>query len=101
VYVDNLLIVGEDKKEVKNVKIYLSQAFNKIKDLKNVEKYLGLRMTRSNKHQLILQQTDYIESILNEYKNKNINIKIRNTPLPHELKSLVENDVGEQDSILD
>jgi hypothetical protein len=101
VYVDDLLIVGENKKEVENVKIYLSQTFNKIKDLKNVEKYLGLRMTRNNKHQLILQQTDYIESILNEYKNKNINIKIRNTPLPHDLRSLVEDNVGKQNSILD
>jgi hypothetical protein len=58
-------------------------------------------MTRNNKHQLILQQTDYIESILNEYKNKNINIKIRNTPLPHDLRSLVEDNVGKQNSILD
>jgi hypothetical protein len=101
VYVDDLLITGNDKVEVENVKVYLSNVFNKMKDLKNVEKYLGLRMTRLNTKQLILQQSDYIESILNEYRNKNIKIKIGNTPLPHDLKPLVDVDFENENSILD
>jgi hypothetical protein len=93
VYVDDLLITGNKKDDVEDVKTYLSKVFNKIKDLKNVEKYLGLKMTRNN-NQLIPQQSDYIESILKEYENKDIKVKIKNTPLPHDLKPLVEEDSG-------
>jgi hypothetical protein len=66
-YVDDLLITGKREDDVENVKIYLSKTFNKIKDLKNVEKYLGLRMIRNNNRQLMLSQTEYVESILKDY----------------------------------
>jgi hypothetical protein len=85
VYVDDLLITGNREIEVENVKVYLSKVFHKIKDLKGVDNYLGLRMTKTENIQLILHQSEYIESILNEYKNKDIKIRIRNTPLPHDL----------------
>jgi histone deacetylase 1/2 len=58
-------------------------------------------MTKTENTQLILHQSEYIESILNEYKNKDIKIRIRNTPLPHDLKPLVEEVNGDQPSILD
>jgi hypothetical protein len=101
VYVDDLLITGDNEKDVENVKVYLSQVFNKIKDLKNVEKYLGLKMTRIGNGQLILQQSEYIDSILREMESKNITIRIRNTPLPADFKPLVDNERGDQPSILD
>jgi hypothetical protein len=101
VYVDDLLITGNNREYVEDVKIYLSQAFNKIKDLKNVEKYLGLKMIRNGNGQLILNQNEYIESILKEFQNKEIKIKIRNTPLPHNLKPLVEIESGDQPNILE
>jgi hypothetical protein len=101
VYVDDLLIVGSSKRNVEDVKVYLSKIFNKIKDLKDVQKYLGLKMNKINNNQLILNQLEYINTISNEYKSKNIKIKIRNTPLPHDLKPLVEEENGDQQSILD
>jgi hypothetical protein len=65
---DDLLIVGSSKRDVEDVKMYLSKIFNKIKDLKDVQKYLGLKMNRTNNNQLILTQSEYINTILNEYK---------------------------------
>jgi hypothetical protein len=58
-------------------------------------------MTKTENNQLILHQSEYIESILNEHKNKDIKIRIRNTPLPHDLKPLVEEINGDQPSIRD
>jgi hypothetical protein len=66
-----------------------------------VEKYLGLKMTRIGNGQLVLQQSEYIDSILREMESKNITIKIRNTPLPADLKPLVDNERADQPSILD
>jgi hypothetical protein len=94
VYVDDLLITGSSEKDVEDVKKYLAETFNKIKDLKDVQKYRGLRMIRSDDHQFILKQSDYIETILDEIKSKNIKIKIRNTPLPHDLKPLLDETNG-------
>ena len=98
-YVDDILIMGPDKNKVEGVKKYLAEKFNKIKDLKTVEKYLGLKVQREGK-QVILSQADYVEDIIMEF-SKIRTIRPRNTPIQKDLNSLVDATGENQNSILD
>jgi hypothetical protein len=90
VYVDDLLITGPNVKQVEGIKQYLAETFQKIKDLKEVKKYLGLRIQRVD-NQILLNQEDYIEEIINEY-GKVKKIQDRKTPLPRDLSVLNEDE---------
>jgi hypothetical protein len=57
VYVDDLLITGPDAKQVESIKQYLADSFQKIKDLKEVKKYQGLKIQRTE-NQILLNQED-------------------------------------------
>jgi hypothetical protein len=99
--VDDLLIVSKTEKCTSNIKQYLAEIFRKIKDLKELEKYLGLRIQKKEK-QIILIQSEYVDSILKEYKDtKNEEIQPRNTPLPKDLNPLVNEENGREKSIFD
>jgi hypothetical protein len=86
--VDDLLITGPSAKQVESIKQYLVESFQKIKDLKEVKKYLGLKIQRVG-NQILLNQEDYIEDIVVEY-GKVRKIQDRSTPLPKDLNELKE-----------
>jgi hypothetical protein len=88
VYVDDLLITGPSAKQVESIKQYLAESFQKIKDLKEVKKYHGLKIQRVG-NQILLNQEDYIEDIVVEY-GKARKIQDRRTPLPKDLNELKE-----------
>lgn len=63
VYVDDLLIVGENQKVIQEVKKLLSKGF-KLKDLGPISTYLGMRVTRDRKHMtLALDMPRYISDL--------------------------------------
>jgi hypothetical protein len=88
VYVDDLLITGPNVQVVESIKQYISESFKRIKDLKEVKKYLGLKIQRGN-NQILLNQEDYIDDIVIEF-GKSRTINSRTTPLPRDLGSLKE-----------
>jgi hypothetical protein len=67
VYVDDLLIVGPDKKKIKNIKSQLSSRF-KMTDLGPCEYYLGMTVRRDRTNRAIyLSQSAYIQKVLEEF----------------------------------
>ena len=64
-YVDNLLILGEDLSKIEDVKRQLSKLYQ-IKDLGPASSYLGIRITRDrNTRAIWIDQQAYIENTLN------------------------------------
>ena len=51
-YVDNLLLLGEDQSKIEDVKHQLGKLYQ-MKDLGPASSYLGIRITRDHKHQII------------------------------------------------
>jgi hypothetical protein len=89
IYVDDLLITGSSETKVEDTKSYLAKSFHKIKDLKTVQKYLGLKMNRLGNGQIQLSQSDYIDDIIADFTKNDINISNKDTPLPKDIESLV------------
>jgi hypothetical protein len=67
VYVDDVKLIGSDKQAMKQVIKQLSDEF-KVKDLGNVNHYLGMKIQRDRSRRTItLSQRAYIEKILDKY----------------------------------
>lgn len=67
-YVDDLLIAGNNVPEMQRVKAEFSKRF-KMKDLGDATEFLGLRIARDrNKRTLHLSQTSYIDKVLERFR---------------------------------
>ena len=78
-YVDDILLAGNDKGKLDEVKMKLSLAF-KMKDLGEPENFLGMKIFRDKENKiLMLKQTEYIEKILERFNMKDC--KSRGTPM--------------------
>ena len=66
-YVDDMLIVGRDVKQIKELKIALSKSFS-MKDLGPASQILGMKIIRDRKSQkLWLSQERYVERVLERF----------------------------------
>lgn len=73
VYVDDLLIFSNDKREEQRVKQYLKNNFE-MKDLGSVKKCLGMTIERDiSQGELYLHQANHIEYMLQKFAMKNCN----------------------------
>lgn len=88
VYVDDLLLAGSDIKEINNLKSMLSSTFN-MKDLGNVQYFLGLEINRSPAG-FFVSQKKYAMDLLDEFGVKSL------TPLklPMDIHLRLKNDTG-------
>ena len=79
-YVDNLLLMGNDLPLINKIKKKLGEAYH-MKDLGAAQSYLGIRITRDCTHQHIwVDQEAYIDSALSRFHL--INANDTKTPLP-------------------
>jgi len=70
-YVDGILVVGSNMKEINVLKVKLANPFA-MKDFGVAKQILGMRMTRDRKnHKLTLSQRKYIEKVLKRFNMKN------------------------------
>lgn len=69
VYVDDLILVSENRAELENLKTALKKNFE-MKDLGKVSRYLGINVNRTE-GKLELDQKDYLQEILNKYNMEN------------------------------
>ena len=70
-YVDDILLIGNDVKFLENVKEYLNGQFS-MKDLGEVAYILGIRIYRDrSKRLLALSQNTYLEKILKKFNMDN------------------------------
>ena len=71
VYVDDILLMGNDVDLMKSVKAYLSNQFS-MKDLGEAAYILGIKIYRDrSRHLIALSQSTYIEKILKRFKMEN------------------------------
>ena len=82
VYVDDIIITGDDEKEIRQLKEKLALEFE-IKDLGNLRYFLGIEVARSSKG-LSLSQRKYVLDLLKE--TGMIGCKPASTPMEHNLK---------------
>lgn len=88
-YVDDLLLFGDSKNHIKQVKQTLGRQY-KMTDLGPVHRFLGLRIRRDRSLCIIdIDQEDYIQSVLEHFEMADC--KPANTPLPAGAE-LVKND---------
>ena len=79
-YVDNLLLLGEDQSKIADMKCQLGKLYQ-MKDLGPASSYLGIRITRDHARQIIwIDQQAYIENALKGFKLHDANNT--NTSLP-------------------
>ena len=64
VYVDDIIVIGDDVEEMQNLKGKLAKEFE-IKDLENLRYFLGIEVRRS-KSERYVPQSQYILDLLNE-----------------------------------
>ena len=80
VYVDNLLLLGEDVSKIEDIKRQLGKLYQ-MRDLGPASSYLGIHITRDPNTQAIwIDQQAYIENTLRRFKLFNANST--NTLLP-------------------
>ena len=66
-YVDDLLLMGNDLSMINKIKKKLGEAYH-MKDLGAAQSYLGIRITRDRAHQRIwIDQEAYIDSALKRF----------------------------------
>ncbi|CAL2265124.1 unnamed protein product [Prunus armeniaca] len=82
IYVDDLIVTGENADEINNLKWNLQQKFS-IKDLGVLKYFLGIEMATSHKG-LFLNQRNYVLDLLNESSMHDS--KPAHTPLDSNLK---------------
>jgi hypothetical protein len=70
-YVDDLIIAGEDEKNISRLKRSLKEHFE-MKDLNKVSKYLGINIIEKE-NSIELDQKDYILEVLRKYNMENCN----------------------------
>ena len=79
-YVDNLLLLGEDLSKIEDVKCQLGKLYQ-MKDLGPASSYFGIHITRDHlKWAIWIDQQAYIENALKRFKLLDANST--NTPLP-------------------
>ena len=79
-YVDNLLLLGEDLSKINDVKLQLGKLYQ-MKDLGPASSYLGIQITRDwNIRAIWIDQQAYIEKALKRFELLDANNT--NTPLP-------------------
>ena len=79
-YVDNLLLLGEDLSKIEDIKCQLGKLCQ-MKDLGPASSYLGIRITRDwNTQAIWINQQAYIENTLKRFELLNTNST--NTLLP-------------------
>lgn len=87
VYVDDILMTGNDNDELDKLQQHLAKSFKKVTNQGEVRKFLGVQIKRETINEvkyLTLHHHDYLTE-----KAKDItNIKNRNTPLPINLKQI-------------
>uniref|UniRef100_A0A803PW15 Reverse transcriptase Ty1/copia-type domain-containing protein n=1 Tax=Cannabis sativa TaxID=3483 RepID=A0A803PW15_CANSA len=80
-YVDDILIIGKEKSEIKKIKGKLSEEFD-MKDLSKAKKILGIEIDQSQRGMIKLSQTEYLKKTLEKFGMDNS--KAVSTPLvPH------------------
>ena len=77
VYVDDLLITGDDELEIELISNKLGQSF-KMKHLGEANKFLGMEIFRKN-DEIHLSQSKYIQEIVQRFKQTNS--KLVSTPM--------------------
>ena len=79
-YIDNILLLGEDLSKIEDVKCQLGKLYQ-MKDLRPASSYLGIQITRDQNIRAIwIDQQAYIENALKRFELFNANNT--NTPLP-------------------
>ena len=79
-YVDNLLLLGQDLSKIADVKHQLGKLYQ-MKDLRPASSYLGIQITRDHKRWAIwIDQQAYIENALKRFELQDANNT--KTPLP-------------------
>jgi Reverse transcriptase (RNA-dependent DNA polymerase) len=63
IYVDDIIIIGNNENEIKKIKNYLKEKFD-IKDLGKLKYFLGIEITHSREKCLFLSQKKYILDLL-------------------------------------
>ena len=64
IYVDDMIITGDDAEEIQNLKESLFKEFE-MKDLEALKYFLGIEVLRS-KHRIFLRQKKYVLDLLAE-----------------------------------
>ncbi|KAL4582349.1 hypothetical protein LXL04_006896 [Taraxacum kok-saghyz] len=83
-YVDDMLIVGQDATMIDNLKKDLSKFFD-MKDLGPAQQILGMKITRDRKaRKLFLSQEEYVERVIKRFNMENA--KPVGTPLANHFK---------------
>ena len=77
VYVDDIILIGDDSKEILKLKKLLAIEFE-IKDLRTVKYFLRMEVARS-KERIVISQRKYILDLLNE--TGFLGCKPANTPM--------------------
>ena len=87
-YVDDLLLLGEDLSKIKDVKCQLGKLYQ-MKDLGPTSSYLGIRITRDCSRQIIwIDQQAYIENTLKRFKLHDANNTKTPPPASNHLRKL-------------
>ena len=89
VYVDDIIITGDDEVDITRVKNCLSKAFE-IKDLGKIRYFLGIEVARSKKG-IVLSQRKYILDLLNDMGM----MELRAAPTPMDQNQKVTTQSGE------
>ena len=72
IWVDDLLIFGKEPGSVKGVKADLKKEFE-MKDLGEVQYFLGIQVIRQRPHRIHISQANYIDTILNRFGMRDCN----------------------------
>jgi Reverse transcriptase (RNA-dependent DNA polymerase) len=66
IWVDDLLMVGKDGRDIANVEAQLSREFE-MKDLARLEHFLAMRITKQSDGDISIDQNRYIHQILERF----------------------------------
>lgn len=73
-YVDDLLILGNDLQRIKEIKVTLSAKF-RMKDMGNNDlTYLGMSITKQQ-NCILIDQSKYLQSILTRFGMKDVKVR--------------------------
>ncbi|KAK9057022.1 hypothetical protein SSX86_024388 [Deinandra increscens subsp. villosa] len=93
IYVDDVIMVGNDEKKIQNTKLYLDNKFS-IKDLGQLKYFLGIEVAKTSEG-LVLSQRKYTLDILEESGLQGCR------PSPFPMEPNLKLDKGEEDEKID